>query len=783
MANKNTISVQLTVNDDGSVTMKQFGKTAEDALNKTEAAAKKATSSLTSLKGSYLELSAKAASAYLAVTKAMDYMDKGVKAEQAEASFRTLAAASGESADQIITNMKRATNSTIDDSALMQKAAKAMLLEFSGDQITKMSEAARLAARGSGEDVGAVFDNIVNAISTNMPRALKQYGLITKEQMAIVNRAMAEGVEGIDLYSIAISNLAAQQAKMGPLAENDAEKLQKVRAQIEEVKETFGSLLMLSAGAAVDGISKFTEPLMALLAAGSTTSIAPLEAYFKKLLNIKDEMAKLDGRQGTSGQAGDSQKAADKLRASQELSARLKSDLDTMKALNKTYYADQENNIKSNADLMRAVGSDELKIMQDSIEKRKALLSDYYNRSAEEIVREAASRSQADRAKLADSAYVTDKMKALYADVTAKQKALSREATMSSIQAAQNDIKSLSSRLADYQSYYDSLKAMMDKNIEAERKHLTELQAIRQQRVDVNKSAVGLIAGIKGADESLTAQQRYDAARSGLNQQFSEALSLSGQDRVKALEDYKQAVASLQSQFAKGIPGVRDIFGNVDEVVRAKTIAEDAISDIERATQMQKNALAALAEEKQAQIEADKLWGQTLQAEAQKTQAEMQNLQNIITAITQQIAAMQTTIELVGVDKTSGVVDDITRKIQSLHDLAARPISIGGNSGNYGLSTGADGFTDIAFSLGSGATPVLDQYAAGTPYVPRTGLYQLHQGEAVVPADQNRSGQKGVNINGDIIINVPQSAATGRPEDWRMITRQYIVPELRKMNA
>jgi hypothetical protein len=31
-------------------------------------------------------------------------------------------------------------------------------------------------------------------------------------------------------------------------------------------------------------------------------------------------------------------------------------------------------------------------------------------------------------------------------------------------------------------------------------------------------------------------------------------------------------------------------------------------------------------------------------------------------------------------------------------------------------------------------------YAIGTDYVPRTGLYQLHQGEAVIPAKYNRGG-------------------------------------------
>jgi len=194
MANSNTVTVQLTVKDDGSVVMQQFGKNSEDAMNKAGNSSTKVTSAFNTLKSSYLEMAAKAATAYMAIQKAMEYMDLGAKAAQAEASFHTLAQSAGESADKIIESMKRATNGTIDDSQLMQKATKAMMLDFSGDQITQMSEMARLAARTSGEDVGQVFDSIVNSISTNMPRALKQYGLITKEQMATVNQAMADGV-------------------------------------------------------------------------------------------------------------------------------------------------------------------------------------------------------------------------------------------------------------------------------------------------------------------------------------------------------------------------------------------------------------------------------------------------------------------------------------------------------------------------------------------------------------------------------------------------------------
>jgi hypothetical protein len=71
----------------------------------------------------------------------------------------------------------------------------------------------------------------------------------------------------------------------------------------------------------------------------------------------------------------------------------------------------------------------------------------------------------------------------------------------------------------------------------------------------------------------------------------------------------------------------------------------------------------------------------------------------------------------------------------------------------------------VQYVLGGGAIPpdllalylpVLGQFRTGTPYVPRTGLYQLHQGErVVVPAEENRRGGGAVALTiapGAIVI-------------------------------
>lgn len=63
----------------------------------------------------------------------------------------------------------------------------------------------------------------------------------------------------------------------------------------------------------------------------------------------------------------------------------------------------------------------------------------------------------------------------------------------------------------------------------------------------------------------------------------------------------------------------------------------------------------------------------------------------------------------------------------------------------------------VSAPYSSGSHTPMGGYAAGTNYVPRTGVYQLHQGEAVIPAAQNRNyspswgrGRGGSNITVNI---------------------------------
>jgi hypothetical protein len=198
----------------------------------------KQTSMIDGLKANWIAASVAVVGAWALVNKAVDLMEVGAKSQQAEESFRLMASASNESAEGILAAMKRASAGTIDDSDLMLKASKAMALGMKGADLPGILEAARVAARFTGQDVSQAYEAITDAIATGMPRALKQYGLITKEEMAVVDGAIKAGVENVDLYKIAMLNATIQGEKFGAMHDTNSEKIQRFKAEIHDLTET-----------------------------------------------------------------------------------------------------------------------------------------------------------------------------------------------------------------------------------------------------------------------------------------------------------------------------------------------------------------------------------------------------------------------------------------------------------------------------------------------------------------------------------------------------------------
>jgi lambda family phage tail tape measure protein len=95
---------------------------------------------------------------------------------------------------------------------------------------------------------------------------------------------------------------------------------------------------------------------------------------------------------------------------------------------------------------------------------------------------------------------------------------------------------------------------------------------------------------------------------------------------------------------------------------------------------------------------------------------------------------------------------------------------VGSGSGS-GASKGLLGSLIGAFSGGgygdlAGVAAGVPQFASGTPYVARTGLAMIHQGERIIPAEQNRGGGQTiiVNVGGGAAPDVRRAAGQGARE-------------------
>jgi lambda family phage tail tape measure protein len=92
-----------------------------------------------------------------------------------------------------------------------------------------------------------------------------------------------------------------------------------------------------------------------------------------------------------------------------------------LKAENKKYFDEQEQSITHNTAMAKLAFQNELLADQESLNARKLLNDQYYERTKEEISAEASARSSEDMKKLSSGRFVADKMKSLDAEMSLRK--------------------------------------------------------------------------------------------------------------------------------------------------------------------------------------------------------------------------------------------------------------------------------------------------------------------------------------------------------------------------
>ncbi len=216
---------------------------------------------ISQIKSHWLALSAGIASAMVAVNKGKEFTEIGAKALQVEEAFGHAARSMDFSADAIVAAMKRATAGTIDDSDLMQKALKGVTQDIDPAGMVQIGEMARTAARRQGVDVKDAYESIADSIANDIPRAMRRFGLITREEMGLLNKATQLGIDDVNLLQMAYRNAQIASAEMGVQTDSVSEVLQRHRAHISQTREEIGKLIVTIVGGGIGAIRDFAAAM------------------------------------------------------------------------------------------------------------------------------------------------------------------------------------------------------------------------------------------------------------------------------------------------------------------------------------------------------------------------------------------------------------------------------------------------------------------------------------------------------------------------------------------
>lgn len=152
------------------------------------------------------------------------------------------------------------------------------------------------------------------------------------------------------------------------------------------------------------------------------------------------------------------------------------------------------------------------------------------------------------------------------------------------------------------------------------------------------------------------------------------------------------------------------------------------------------------------------------QATASQYVADIQNIDNWISVLDEKIKALKLSIETAEavqqVASAKAAIDAIMPDIMT-KTIVINTVNTGGGGSVGNITTGSS--FDVIMPSEQGAMfqpettlfPMSQpeaSYASGTPYVPKTGIYQLHQGEAVIPASQNKTAST-INFSPSIVVN------------------------------
>lgn len=221
-----------------------------------------------------------------AVHAAGDLAQLGAQAERLETSFANVAARAGQSGQQMLESMRKASRGTISDTDLMLNANRAMLLGVAdtAEEMGKLLEVARVRGAAFGLSTSQAFGDIVTGLGRLSPMILDNLGITVDADRTYAAYASTLGKTADQLSDAekrqALLNRVLEDTQplidaAGDAADSNADKLERFGTAWQNMTAQMGRNIADNVTEITDALSGLFEWITRLAGMGSFSIPAP----------------------------------------------------------------------------------------------------------------------------------------------------------------------------------------------------------------------------------------------------------------------------------------------------------------------------------------------------------------------------------------------------------------------------------------------------------------------------------------------------------------------------
>jgi len=178
-----------------------------------------------------------------------------VEVEGTKTAFQNLAKAAGQSGEDILRAMQKASSGTISEANLMRSATRAMTMGVASDieEFTSLMEIARLRGSEMGISTAEAFDVLSDGIGRLSPLMLKQLGIVIDTTDAYTRYAtsigktkdeLTEAEKKQALYNEILSKNSDALGSSGDVAMTAKESMEALKASFDDLMSVIGEMFL-----------------------------------------------------------------------------------------------------------------------------------------------------------------------------------------------------------------------------------------------------------------------------------------------------------------------------------------------------------------------------------------------------------------------------------------------------------------------------------------------------------------------------------------------------------